>query len=188
MSEYTPALAGGAVQVAPAEAAVRSVEARIRSRSQAPASALRHPLAVEQDKIAMGLALLGAAERGLARGQLGAPALRALLRNLYSGVFVHRGGASAKARFRAGHGQSPADFLTISPGKACNLRCRGCYANSGAQRERLDWATFERTMRDAYERWGTRVFVLSGGEPLASIAGAGCARMPIPRARRCSAS
>ena len=55
----------------------------------------------------------------------------------------------------------------ISPGKACNLRCVGCYANSGAHRERLDWATFERTVREAYETWGTRAFVISGGEPLA---------------------
>jgi len=143
------------------------MEARIRARGEVPASALRHPVAVEQDKIALGLAALGAAERGLARGQLGAPALRAMLRNLYSGVFVHDGGTSAKDRFRARHGQTPGDFLVISPGKACNLRCRGCYANSGAHRERLDWATFERTVREAHDTWGTRVFVISGGEPLA---------------------
>ena len=55
----------------------------------------------------------------------------------------------------------------ISPGKACNLRCGGCYANSGAHREKLDWATFERTVREAHDTWGTRVFVISGGEPLA---------------------
>ena len=84
------------------------MEARIRARGELPASALRHPVAVEQDKVALALALLGAAERGLARGQLGAPALRALLRNLVSGVFVHRGGraprtasAPATARPRA---------------------------------------------------------------------------------------
>ena len=143
------------------------MEARIRARAAIPASELRHPLAVEMDKIALALGALGAAERGLARGQLSAAALRAMLRNLYSGVFVHRGGTSAKDRFRARHGQTPGDFLVISPGKACNLRCRGCYANSGANRERLDWATFERTVREAHDTWGTRVFVISGGEPLA---------------------
>jgi MoaA/NifB/PqqE/SkfB family radical SAM enzyme len=145
----------------------RHMEARLRARGELPASALRHPVAVEQDKIALGLAALGAAERGLARGLLGAPALRAMLRNLYSGVFVHRGGTSAKDRFRARHGQTPGDFLVISPGKACNLRCVGCYANSGAHKEKLDWATFERTVREAHDTWGTRVFVISGGEPLA---------------------
>jgi MoaA/NifB/PqqE/SkfB family radical SAM enzyme len=142
-------------------------EAKIRARAELPAAALRHPPAVEQDKIALGLALLGAAERGLARGQLGAPALRAMLKNLYTGVFVHEGGTSAKDRFRALHGQTPVNFLVISPGKACNLRCVGCYANSGAHRERLDWATFERTVREAHDAWGVRAFVISGGEPLA---------------------
>ena len=70
-------------------------------------------------------------------------------------------------RFRARFGQTSAEFLVISPGKACNLRCRGCYANSGAHREKLDWGTFERTVRDAHDDWGVRVFVISGGEPLA---------------------
>ncbi len=158
----------GLGRIGPVRRAIaRRVEARIRARGGLPASALRHPPAVEQDKVALGLGLLAAAERGLARGQLGAPALRAMLRNLYSGVFVHRGGAGAKERFRARHGQTPGDFLVISPGKACNLRCVGCYANSGAHKEKLDWATFERTVREAHDGWGTRVFVISGGEPLA---------------------
>jgi radical SAM protein with 4Fe4S-binding SPASM domain len=148
-------------------AIARRVEARIRTRAAIPASELRHPPAVQQDKVALGLAMLGAAERGLARGQLGAPALRAMLRNLYGGVFVHDGGVSAKDRFRARFGQTPGEFLVISPGKACNLRCHGCYANSGAHREKLDWATFERMVREAHDLWGVRVFVVSGGEPLA---------------------
>jgi MoaA/NifB/PqqE/SkfB family radical SAM enzyme len=141
------------------------MEQRIRSRADHPVT--RHPAAVEQDKIALGLALLSAAERGLATGQLGAPALRAMLRNLYGGVFVHRGGASAKDRFRARHGQTPGDFLVVSPGKACNLRCEGCYANSGAHKEKLSWPVFERIVGEAHREWGTRVFVISGGEPLA---------------------
>jgi MoaA/NifB/PqqE/SkfB family radical SAM enzyme len=143
------------------------MEARIRARGELPAPALRHPLAVEQDKVSLALGLLGAAERGLARGRLGRPALRALLKTLGSDILVHRGGTRAKDRFRARHGQSPADFLVISPGKACNLRCRGCYANSGANREKLDAATFERILREAHDGWGSRFFVISGGEPMA---------------------
>jgi MoaA/NifB/PqqE/SkfB family radical SAM enzyme len=141
------------------------MERRIRSRADHPVT--RHPAAVEQDKIALGLALLSAAERGLATGQLGAPALKAMLRNLYGGVFVRRGGTSAKDRFRARHGQTPGDFLVISPGKACNLRCEGCYANSGAHKEKLAWPAFERIVSEAHREWGTRVFIISGGEPLA---------------------
>jgi len=141
------------------------MERRIRSRAERPS--LRHPAAVEQDKIALGLALLAAAERGLSTGQLGAPALRAMLRNLYAGVFVHQGGVSAKDRFRARHGQNPGAFLVLSPGKACNLRCTGCYANSGAHKEKLAWPVFERVVSEAHREWGVRVFILSGGEPLA---------------------
>jgi MoaA/NifB/PqqE/SkfB family radical SAM enzyme len=141
------------------------MERKIRARADHPVT--RHPVAVEQDKIALGLALLSAAERSLANGQLGAPALRAMLRNLYGGVLVHRGGTSAKDRFVARHGQTPADFLVISPGKACNLRCEGCYANSGAHKEKLAWPVFERLVGEAHREWGTRFFVLSGGEPLA---------------------
>ncbi len=155
--------------IGPIRRAIASnMEARIRSRGDIPASELRHPPAIEQDKVALALALLGAAERGLARGQIGAPALRALVKTLASDTLVKRGGTSAKDRFRARHqGQTPADFLVISPGKACNLRCRGCYANSGANRERLDWDTFEHIIRDAHDNWGSRFFVISGGEPLA---------------------
>ena len=69
------------------------VERKIRSRADHPIT--RHPAAVEQDKIALGLALLSAAERSLAGGQLRGPALRAMLRNLYGGVLVRRGGADA---------------------------------------------------------------------------------------------
>ena len=114
-------------RVGPVRRAIaRHMEARIRARGDLPASALRHPVAVEQDKIALGLAVARRPPSGGSRAaQLGAPALRALLRNLYSGVFVHRGGTSAKDRFRARHGQTPGDFLVISPGKACNLRCVG---------------------------------------------------------------
>jgi MoaA/NifB/PqqE/SkfB family radical SAM enzyme len=141
------------------------VERKIRARVEHPV--IRHPFAVEQDKIALGLALLAAAERSLARGTLGRPALKAMLANLYADVLVHRGGTDAKARFRARNGQTPPDFLVISPGKACNLRCEGCYANSGAHREKLSWPVFERLVTEAHEDWGTRFFTISGGEPLA---------------------
>jgi MoaA/NifB/PqqE/SkfB family radical SAM enzyme len=141
------------------------MERKIRARAGNPNP--RHPAAVEQDKIALGLGLLSAAERSLASGNLGAPALRAMLRNLYSGVFVRHGGTSAKDRFRERHGQTPGDFLVISPGKACNLRCEGCYANSGAHKEKLAWPVFERIVSEAYREWGTRVFIISGGEPMA---------------------
>ena len=142
-------------------------EHRLREKAYRPASELRQPPSCEQDRAAMGLALLSLAERALAERRLGRPAVRALIKTLLTDALVHRGDPSAKGRFRARHGCSPPDFLAISPGKACNLRCVGCYANSGAHREKLDWATFERMVVDARREWGSRVFVLTGGEPLA---------------------
>lgn len=144
------------------------IETRLRSRAERAGASLRHPPAVEQDKVSLALALLGAAERGLARGDLGAPAIRAVIRTLGGDVLLKHGEASAKERFRARHGgQTPPDFLVVSAGKVCNLRCRGCYSNSGAHRDKLTWAAFERILRDAHDDWGTRFFVISGGEPLA---------------------
>jgi radical SAM protein with 4Fe4S-binding SPASM domain len=144
------------------------VERLQRARADRPAAQLRHPPAVEQDKVALGLALLQVAERALAQRRLGRPALRALLKTLLTDVLVHRGDGSAKDRFRALHkGATPPDFLAISPGKACNLACVGCYANSGEHGEKLPWATVDRMVRDAHESWGSRFFVLTGGEPLA---------------------
>jgi radical SAM protein with 4Fe4S-binding SPASM domain len=144
------------------------METRLRARASRPPAELRHPVAVEQDKVSMSLALLQVAERALAERRLGRPALRALLKTLFTDVLVHRGDESAKDRFRARHrGTTPPDFLAISPGKACNLGCVGCYANSGNHGEKLDWATVDRIVRDAHDEWGTRFFVLTGGEPLA---------------------
>jgi len=139
----------------------------LREKAYRSPSELRQPPSCEQDRAALGLALLSLAERALAERRLGSPAVRALIKTLLMDALVHRGDPSAKDRFRARHGCSPPDVLAISPGKACNLRCVGCYANSGAHREKLDWATFERMVVDARREWGSRVFVLTGGEPLA---------------------
>ena len=89
-------------------AIARHMEARIRARGELSASALRHPPAVEQDKIALALGALGAAERGLARGTLGAPALRRCCATSTAASSCTAGGrapraasASATARTRA---------------------------------------------------------------------------------------
>jgi len=143
------------------------VETRLRARAERPAAELRHPPAVEQDKAALSLALLQVAERALAEGRLGRPALRGLLKTLFTDNLIHSGDESAKDRFRARHrGTTPPGFLAISPGKACNLACVGCYANSGVHGEKLEWATVDRIVREAHDEWGTRFFVLTGGEPL----------------------
>lgn len=148
-------------------ALLATLERRACARAEHPPAPLRHPHAVERDRLAMRLALLATLERALAEDRLGDASLRGFVRLLLIDIFGKRGGAAAKARFRAEHGCNPPDFLVLSPGKACNLRCGGCYANAGPAREKLDFATLEHVVREAHDLWGMRFFVLSGGEPLA---------------------
>ena len=62
-------------------------------------------------------------------------------------------------------GGSPG-FLVISPGKACNLRCPDCYANSATEKNALDYAVLSRIVREAKEKWSIPFFTITGGEPL----------------------
>jgi len=57
--------------------------------------------------------------------------------------------------------------LVISPTKTCNLRCVGCYADSGTDKEKLDWQVFDRILTEVRSLWGKRAVVISGGEPFA---------------------
>ncbi len=59
------------------------------------------------------------------------------------------------------------NYLRISLTDACNLRCVGCYADSGPTAEKLDWDTLDRLVTDAKTLWEARYFAISGGEPLA---------------------
>jgi MoaA/NifB/PqqE/SkfB family radical SAM enzyme len=63
-------------------------------------------------------------------------------------------------------GFEPPLFITIAPGKKCNLKCPGCYASSTAKTtDKLDWDTFDRILTEKRELWGSYFTVVSGGEP-----------------------
>jgi sulfatase maturation enzyme AslB (radical SAM superfamily) len=94
-------------------------------------------------------------------------ALQGLLNSLLSNYVSEDVDRKAIDRFYAQNGTYPPNFLTISPGKACNLQCVGCYANSEEAGKKLEWATFDRIIAEAKAMWGIRFFVISGGEPLA---------------------
>jgi hypothetical protein len=115
----------------------RAVEQRVRAAPLPDPARSRQPAAVELDKRAMKLALVRLAERALSEHRLSPASLRGLLKLLLVDVFMRKGDQRAKDRFRASHGCGPPDFLVLSPGKACNLACVGCYANSGPTREKL---------------------------------------------------
>jgi len=119
----------------------------------------------------MALALIRSLQRGLERKQISSPASRGLLRNLLTRAIL-REEENLKAverSFAQRHdGQEPPLFLVISPTRACNLPCLGCYASaaSGPGRGQMDWEVFDRILFEAETLWGVHFFTLSGGEPL----------------------
>lgn len=122
---------------------------------------------IAEDRTAMGLAIVGTVERALTANCLSQASLRAVSKILIQQLFLQQGESSAVGSFQAEHGIRPPSFLVLSPGKACNLHCTGCYADSSAASEKLDWSTVDRIILEAKSLWGVRFFVISGGEPFA---------------------
>jgi MoaA/NifB/PqqE/SkfB family radical SAM enzyme len=163
------------VSIGPALARIRPLRqamARIAERGldsmreTALRSAIRPPGA-EDDRYDLGRAIVHTVERALAEDRMSPATRHTILRTLIRDNLFLQGNWAAKEGFRQRNGAYPPDFMLVSPGKACNLRCVGCYADSGANREKLDWAVLDRLINEAHDRLGNRFFVISGGEPMA---------------------
>lgn len=74
--------------------------------------------------------------------------------------------AEKEKEFRAVFGFDPPGFMTISPAKRCNLKCKGCYANSSSEKDQLPYDIFSRVIKEMHDLWGARFVVISGGEPM----------------------
>jgi MoaA/NifB/PqqE/SkfB family radical SAM enzyme len=122
---------------------------------------------IQDDRTAMGLAIMGSINRALDEHHLSDAYLRGMLQILVKTLFIDRGDAEPRDQFAAKYGARSPSFLLISPGKACNLRCTGCYADSDNQKNALEWSIVDRMIEEAKTLWGTRFFVISGGEPFA---------------------
>ena len=65
------------------------------------------------------------------------------------------------------YGEYPPKFLVLSPEKACNLDCVGCYAScSPKESTHLDFELTRRIISEAHDIMGSRFLTISGGEPL----------------------
>jgi len=147
---------------------MRELERRLVAQIKAKADP-RRPAHVLADKLDIMRALLHSVDRALERRLISQPVLHRLLSSfLGNAVLVQDGSAEvARRNFAERHGhRAPPTVIVISPTKACNLHCVGCYASSGSEVEQLEWDVFDRLLSEAKELWGMRFFTISGGEPL----------------------
>jgi MoaA/NifB/PqqE/SkfB family radical SAM enzyme len=124
---------------------------------------------VDEDKAAFGLAIVDTLDRALENRYFSDKVIHTLLNIVGMDLFLRQGdNLKAADRFQAETGSNAPTFMVISPGKACNLQCTGCYANAGIMtQEKLSWEIFDRIITEAKTLWGVRFFVISGGEPMA---------------------
>jgi len=147
---------------------VRTIERQIRQQAETQRRTGQDLPGLIADQEAFALALLHTAERALTEYHLSRASLRGIFNILMRDLFLekkHR--EEVSQTFRNQYGYNQPSFLTISPSKACNLRCIGCYADSGATPQALEWDIVDRIVTEAETLWGAQFIVISGGEPLA---------------------
>ncbi|MCK3683090.1 radical SAM/SPASM domain-containing protein [Maribellus sp. YY47] len=72
-----------------------------------------------------------------------------------------------KCEYKEKYNEYPPKFLVLSPEKACNLECVGCYAScTPGKGTHLDFTLTQRIVREAHDILGSRFITISGGEPL----------------------
>jgi len=118
------------------------------------------------------LAVLQTLDRVVEQRVLAPHVARVILERWGHALCPSRARQAVVKRFRDAYGVAPPWFLVISPTRACNLACTGCYAAAGSEAAgsdaaHLPWHVLDRAMTEAKELWGVPLFVLSGGEPLA---------------------
>jgi MoaA/NifB/PqqE/SkfB family radical SAM enzyme len=115
----------------------------------------------------MGMAIFNSVKRALTDYELSEGTLDKTINILLKDLFLQKDLRVQKSiEFRKIHGYNTPGFLVISPSKACNLRCAGCYADSDEKSQTLDWDLVDKIITDAREIWGTQFIVISGGEPM----------------------
>ncbi len=123
---------------------------------------------VIDDQTALSLAILRSAKRLLMERTLSDATYQKAGKILGRDLLVEKELMNQKKKqFLEQYGTSQPSLLLISPSKACNLRCTGCYADSDQHVQALDWDIVDRIITEAYDLWGVQFTVISGGEPMA---------------------
>lgn len=125
------------------------------------------PAGVIDDTFFMSLAILNSIKRGLNDYPLSDSTLDKVINIVIKDLFLEKEARMQKSiEFQKKYGYITPSFLVISPTKACNLRCTGCYADADEQTSALEWDLVDKIITDAYDFWGTQFIVISGGEPM----------------------
>jgi sulfatase maturation enzyme AslB (radical SAM superfamily) len=120
---------------------------------------------VREDRYYMVKSLIMVLDKAFERTK--APAVRKAIVNSMIQNILLNSKSQIKKLFKKEFGRTPPSFLLISPGKFCNLKCVGCYANSSSvSSEKLDWDIVDRVITEKANLWGSYFTVVSGGEPL----------------------
>ncbi|HNS34245.1 MAG TPA: radical SAM protein [bacterium] len=123
-----------------------------------------YPYKVREDKYYMGRSMILAMDEAFRKAKNAPMVRKALVNSFIQNNFLKK--KPQVEEFKKQFGFCPPGFLTIAPGKFCNLRCIGCYANSSsASAEKLDWDILDRIVMEKTNLWGSYFTVITGGEP-----------------------
>ena len=123
-----------------------------------------YPLQVQKDKYYMIRSIMLAIDSAFAKAKNAPQVRKALVNSLVQNIFFRKD--KYMENFQKKFNRKPPSFLTIGPCKFCNLKCKGCYANSSsANSEKLSWDILDRIIKEKTELWGSYFTVITGGEP-----------------------
>lgn len=117
-----------------------------------------------EDKYYIVKAMLKSIEKILNRGV--APAFKNSLTKIFVGDILLKRKSGVKDEFYREFGHYPPLFVLLCPTQNCNLKCIGCYTNSGGKGATLEEEIADRIITEVKELWDSNFIVLSGGEPL----------------------
>ncbi len=123
-----------------------------------------YPLQVQKDKYYMTKSIMLAIDSAFEKAKDAPQVRKALINSLVKDIFFRKD--KDIENFQKKFNRKPPLFLTIAPGKFCNLKCTGCYANSSsANSEKLSWEILTKIIEEKTKLWGSYFTVITGGEP-----------------------
>jgi MoaA/NifB/PqqE/SkfB family radical SAM enzyme len=161
LNSYAARSIGYLASTSAAKAVLKQLDKRIYKELM---SKEQYPKKVQEEKYIMGRNLILAILKSIENAKKSPKVQQAIVRAV-TNIFLDKKNRTAK--FEKKYGYKPPAFLTIGPGKFCNLKCEGCYASSSAANcEKLEWDVLDRIIEEKTKFWGSYFTVITGGEPL----------------------